>query len=125
MYDLFKVFNLDPSPSFKREFDQIDGAFSLNGTEYLFEAKWTTKQTGTNELTVFNNKIEESTLENTLGVFLSINGFSENARLRYANRRTSVILIEGVDLMSVLKGEIGFDELIEEKKKQASRFGKQ
>jgi len=125
MYDLFKVFNLDPSPSFKRDFDQIDGAFSLNSTEYLFEAKWTAHPIRTNDLTIFNSKIEESTLENTLGVFLSINGFTNEARSRYANRRTSVILIEGIDLMPVLKGDIGFDELIEDKKKQASRLGKQ
>lgn len=125
MYDLFKLFALDSSPSFKRDYDQIDGAFTLNGTEYLFEAKWTTKPTNTSDIDIFNSKIEGSTLENTLGVFLSINGFTNNAKLKYANRRASVIMIEGLDLMSVLKGDTGFDVLIETKKKHAARFGKQ
>ncbi len=125
MFDLFKLFDLDPTPSFKRDFDQIDGAFSLNGTEYLFEAKWTTQPTETKDVSIFNSKIEDSTLENTLGVFLSINGFTEKAKLKYANRRASVIMIEGIDLFSVLNGDIGFDELVENKKKQAARLGKQ
>lgn len=40
MYDLFELFDLDPKASFKNTGEQIDGAFSLEGTEYLFEAKW-------------------------------------------------------------------------------------
>ena len=35
MYELFELFDLDPKASFKNIGEQIDGAFSLEGTEYL------------------------------------------------------------------------------------------
>src|SRR5699024_4491436 len=37
MYELFELFDLDPKASFKNLGEQLDGAFSLEGTEYLFE----------------------------------------------------------------------------------------
>jgi hypothetical protein len=40
MYDVFELFDLDPKASFKIKGEQIDGAFSLDGTDYIFEAKW-------------------------------------------------------------------------------------
>lgn len=39
MYEMFELFDLDPKAAFKNLGEQIDGAFSLEGTEYLFEAK--------------------------------------------------------------------------------------
>ncbi|MDR9853686.1 hypothetical protein RJP21_08740 [Paenibacillus sp. VCA1] len=40
LYDIFELFDLDPKASFRNIGEQIDGAFSLDGTDYLFEAKW-------------------------------------------------------------------------------------
>jgi hypothetical protein len=40
MYDLFELFDLDPKASFRNTGEQIDGAFSSEGTDFLFEAKW-------------------------------------------------------------------------------------
>ncbi|MDR1850488.1 MAG: hypothetical protein LBQ75_10660, partial [Zoogloeaceae bacterium] len=37
MYELFNLFDLDPKASFRNLGEQIDGAFSLDGTEFLFE----------------------------------------------------------------------------------------
>ena len=37
---LFDLFDLDPKASFKIAGEQIDGAFSFEGTDYLLEAKW-------------------------------------------------------------------------------------
>jgi len=38
--DLFTLFDLDPKASFRIEGEQIDGAFTFDNTDYLFEAKW-------------------------------------------------------------------------------------
>jgi hypothetical protein len=40
---LFDLFDLDPKASFRITGEQIDGAFSFEGTDYLLEAKWQQK----------------------------------------------------------------------------------
>src|SRR5262249_13903839 len=77
MYDLFELFDLDPKASFRNTGEQIDGAFSFEGTEYLFEAKWQQELVNAADLDSFGSKVRRK-LENTLGVFLSINGFSQD-----------------------------------------------
>jgi len=77
MYDLFDLFDLDPKASFRHTGEQIDGAFALEGTDYLYEAKWQARLMGAAELDSFAAKVTRK-LENTLGVFLSINGFSDD-----------------------------------------------
>jgi hypothetical protein len=74
---IFELFDLDPKASFRNTGEQIDGAFRLEGTEYLFEAKWQKSPVGVQELDAFSSKVGRK-LDNTLGVFLSINGFSED-----------------------------------------------
>lgn len=39
MYDIFELFDLDPKVSFENKGEQLGGAFTLDGTDYLFEAK--------------------------------------------------------------------------------------
>lgn len=101
MYDLFELFDLDPKASFKNTGEQIDGAFSLEGTDYLFEAKWQKELVGVQDLDSFSSKVQRK-LDNTLGVFLSMNGFSSDGIVAHSTGRPSVILMDGTDLMAVL-----------------------
>lgn len=73
---LFELFDLDPKASFKIEGEQIDGAFTFDGVDYLFEAKWQNELVRANALDSLASKVQRK-LDNTLGLFLSINGFSE------------------------------------------------
>jgi len=122
MYDLFELFDLDPKASFRNTGEQIDGAFSLEGTDYLFEAKWQQALLGANELDAFSAKVERK-LENTLGVFLSINGFSPDGISAHSAARASIILMDGADLMAVLEERIDFVSLLLRKKRHASQTG--
>jgi len=124
LFQLFTLFNLDPTPPFKTKFDQIDGAFSFDGTEYLLEAKWTDGFSTTVELDAFDSQINSRTLDNTLGVFISINGFAPSAIEAYSNRRHRLLLVQGNELINILRGETSLPELLKEKKKQASRQSK-
>jgi len=56
MYDIFELFDLDPRASFRVVGEQIDGAFSLDGTDYLFEAKWQKARCGASDLDTFAAK---------------------------------------------------------------------
>jgi hypothetical protein len=124
MYDLFKHFNLDPKASFKNMGEQIDGAFILKETHhFLLECKWTKTPSEQADLVVFLNKVNTK-LQNTYGIFLSINGFSSNAIDTPKAGDNSILLVDGTDLFAVLDERICFTELITKKKTHAHRTGK-
>ena len=122
LYDLFELFDLDPKASFRNLGEQLDGAFSLDGTEYLFEARWRDEPSDIGQLDGFAGKVTRK-LENTLGVFLAINGFSADAVAAHSRARPSIILLDGADLMAVLEERIDFGTLLLRKKQHASRTG--
>ncbi|WP_218243652.1 hypothetical protein [Comamonas fluminis] len=122
MYELFELFDLDPKASFKNLGEQVDGAFSLEGTEYLFEAKWQKDLVNKADLAVFTDKVRTK-LENTLGVFLSINGFSADGVTAHQAGGASILLIDGADLMAVFEERIDFISLLLRKKRHAAQTG--
>lgn len=122
MYELFELFDLDPKASFKNLGEQIDGAFSLEGTEYLFEAKWQKELVNKADLAVFSDKVKTK-LENTLGVFLSINSFSQDGVAAHQAGGASIILMDGGDLMAVFEERIDFTSLLVRKKRHAAQTG--
>lgn len=122
MYDLFELFDLDPKASFRNTGEQIDGAFSLSGTEFLFEAKWRQDRSDASDLDTFAAKVKRK-LENTLGVFLSINGFAPDGIVAHSSGGAVIVLIDGADLMAVLEERIDFVTLLLRKKRHAAQTG--
>lgn len=122
MYDIFELFDLDPKASFRNIGEQIDGAFTLEGTEYLFEAKWQQEPIGGTGLDTFAGKIRRK-LENTLGAFLSVNGFSPDGVQLHSGTGAAMILLDGADLMAVLEERIDFVSLLLRKKRHGARTG--
>ncbi len=123
MYDLFELFDLDPKASFRNTGEQIDGAFALAGTEFLFEARWQKERIGAADLDVFASKVKRK-LENTLGAFLSINGFTEDGISAHSSGDLVVLLLDGADLMAVFEDRIDFVSLLMRKKRHAAQTGK-
>lgn len=101
MKDLFELFDLDPKASFKISGEQIDGAFTFDTTDYLFESKWQKEPVSGATIDSFKGKLSRK-LENTLGLFLSINGYSSEAIELHSNGRGTIILMDGQDLMAVM-----------------------
>lgn len=122
LYELFSLFDLDPKASFRNIGEQIDGAFTLEGTDYLFEAKWTERFINSEDLDSFKGKIGRK-LDNTLGLYLSINGFSEDAITIHSSGRSTMLLMDGVDLMAVLEGRIDFVSMLTRKRRHAAQTG--
>lgn len=122
LYDMFELFDLDPKASFRNTGEQIDGAFSLEGTDYLFEGKWQQDQVAIQDLDAFGGKIGRK-LDNTLGLFLSINGFSQDGVKAHSTGRPVIILMTGADLMAVLEERIDFVSLLLRKKRHAAQTG--
>ena len=60
---------------------------------------------------------------NTLGLFLSINGFTADGVTAHSLSGAVIILMDGADLMAVLEERIDFVALLLRKKRHAARTG--
>ncbi len=120
--ELFVLFDLDPRAAFRIEGEQIDGAFALDSTNFLLEAKWHTVPTPRIDLDAFAAKIADK-IENTLGLFLSINGFESTAVGKHSGKGTAMILMDGADLYAVLEGRIDLVDLLRRKYRHAAQTG--
>lgn len=101
---VFDLYDIPTERSFKRNEggEQIDGAFKLDGWYYLVECKWTQKLTDIRQLDSLYGKISRSGKQ-TLGLFLSMNGWSDNVcPLLKQNQDKSIVLMDGYDLRCVL-----------------------
>ena len=58
--NLFMLFDLDPKASFRIVGEQIDGAFTFDSTDYLFEAKWQKNTTDIGDLDAFSGKLSRT-----------------------------------------------------------------
>lgn len=119
---LFELFDLDPKASFKIKGEQIDGAFTFDGIDYLFEAKWQNELVRADALDSLSSKVQRK-LDNTLGLFLSINGFSPEGVAAHSSGRRVLLLMDGADIMAVLDGRIGLPELLKRKRRHAAQTG--
>ena len=120
--DLFAAHDLYPRGSFKITGEQIDGAFEFEGTQFLLEARWRKKRQGAEPLDAFSRKVERR-LENTLGMFISLEGFTDEGLTAFRKGRPAVILWEGEDLAVVLQGLIDFRELFKRKIRHGAQTG--
>ena len=122
MYDLFRLFDLDPKASFRITGEQIDGAFTLQALDYLFEAKWA-GLVAAKEMDVFASKVQRK-LDNTLGLMLSVDGFQSEGVEAHSKQRPVLLLMSGADLMAVFEGRIDFVDLLVRKRRHASQTGR-
>jgi len=122
LWDLFKAHDFNPRGSFRIIGEEIDGAFEFDMTQFLLEAKWQKKPVGAAPLDSFSKKVERK-LENTLGLFVALNGFTESGLGAFSGSRPSIILMDGEDLALVLQGLVDFHDLLKTKVRYASQTG--
>lgn len=120
--ELFVLFELSTKPSFKIIGEQIDGAFTFDGTDFLLEAKWQKELIPASALYAFGGKITNK-LKNTLGLFISIDGFSKDGIETNNPITKQMILMDGEDLMLIFDGRIQLNEMILLKRQHASQTG--
>jgi hypothetical protein len=86
------------------------------GDHYLLEVKWQEKPVNLNDLRGLDGAVGSS-LDNTLGLFVSINDFSSDAIESYSQgNRPRLICMDGGDLMAVLESRLEFPDLLLRKK---------
>ncbi len=115
---LFKLEEILVKESFRRNEggEQIDGAFELDGWYYLVECKWHTQLTGEQDIDGLLGKVRRSG-DQTLGAFISINGWSKNiVPLMKQNRDKRIFLVNGDDVQAVLSGKVKLINVLRAKK---------
>jgi hypothetical protein len=121
--ELFNHFEIEVESAFKLQGEQIDGSFNFLGDNYIFEAKWQDIVSANNQLYDFAFKIESNTLY-PRGIFLSINGYSEEAINRIThNKKPQLVLLDASDLLYILEGRMELDKLLKLKIKHAQTRG--
>ena len=116
--ELFNLFELETTSPYKIHGEQIDGSFILNGATYLVEAKWKA-QVDRSDLATFCYKVETK-FKTALGLLISIEGVTTEAVSQHFK---SIIVFDGVDMISVLEGLVTLPDLIARKKKKADETG--
>ncbi len=119
---LFRVNDFEVIKSFRRNRngEQIDGACKYDGNYYLIECKWQSKMSSHRDLDILFVEVLRSAI-NTMGLFISVNGWSEHAiYLLRQNTYKNIILMNGSDIEHVLKERVSLRELMEAKKRALS-----
>ncbi|QTH46465.1 hypothetical protein J4772_06285 [Cohnella sp. LGH] len=95
--------------------EQIDGAFKLDGWHYIVEMKWTTQVSGIRDLDSLSGKVLRSGKQ-TMGVFLSVNGWSSHVvDLIKQNPDKSILLMSGYDLRIALTRQVDLIKMLHKK----------
>lgn len=124
LYDMFVLFDLQPRSPFKVVGEQIDGAFVHDGDNFLLEAKWQSDPVQLHDIRDLDGAVRAG-LDNTLGLFVSINGFSADAITRYLQGgRPRIVCMTGEDLVTVTDGQFDLNQLLSRKRAIASQSGK-
>ncbi len=127
LFNIFRLYGIPVVGSFKRNEggEQIDGAFMLGDWYYLVECKWTEKLTDIRQLDSLSGKMTRSGKQ-TMGLLLSINGWSENVvPLLQQNTEKAIILMDGYDLRCVLDANfaVRLEHLLKAKLKHLNLHG--
>jgi hypothetical protein len=117
--EVFKLYDIPTKAPFRRSEggEQVDGAFKFQNNYFLVECKWTEHTSSIGDLDSLDGKVSRSGKQ-TLGLFLSINGWSRHlVRLAKQNTNKAIILMDGYDLRSSLCSEMNLSlaSIIEEK----------
>ena len=119
---LFELWDLEPRASYSIEHEQIDGAFTFRTDDYILEARWRAKPLQPKDLNDFRTKVDGKA-RNTLGLCISIAGFTDGAIEMHSRSRTPLVLMDGIDLMPILEGRIELTEVLKRKRRHAAETG--
>jgi hypothetical protein len=121
-FELLRVNEFQYTNPYKTNSEQIDGHFIYEKFDYLVEIKWTKNTTKQQDLSIFDGKIRGKA-QSTRGLFLSANGFDENAILKFSGDTPRIILMNGEDLSLILNATFNLFDAIKIKVDAIVRYG--
>lgn len=121
-YDLLDFFEVTNRRPYVVNGRQIDGSITVSGTTYLVELTFTREQTGAPDVDTILKKIHDKA-DNTMGIMVSISGYSETAISEASGPRTPVLLMDHRHLYLALRGTFTFGEIVDRVRRHASQTG--
>ncbi|NWE18693.1 hypothetical protein [Pseudomonas sp. P7548] len=101
---------------------QIDGSVTVDGTTYLIELKFTVAQAGAPDIDIFRGKVE-SKADNTMGLFLSMAGYSSVAVKEASGKKSTVLLLDASHMYLILTGGMHCLDVVRRVRRHASQTG--
>ena len=123
LWEMFEEAGFRPRLSYRPAGEEIDGSIWLHGRTVLIEAKWTKDPHPASSLYQFRGKVDGK-LVGTLGLFISIAGFSTDAvDALVAGKELNLILADGDDLRQIVNGQMSVTDALDLKFRAAGDAG--
>jgi hypothetical protein len=117
LLDFCEIQNRRPYVSAGR---QIDGSLTFEGTTYLIELKFTASQADAPDIDSLRSKVDDKA-DNTMGIVVSISGYSSVAMKQASGRKTTLLLLDASHLYFFLSGLLAFGDIISRVRRHASQ----
>ena len=121
-YDFLDLFDIDNRRPYVTDGRQIDGSLTHDGTTYLVELKFTSDQADATDIDSLRAKVEDKA-DNTMGILVSISGFSSVAIKGASGRRGLLLLFDAQHIYLCLSGALGFGDVISRIRRHAAQTG--
>lgn len=119
LLDFCEIQNRRPYVSAGR---QIDGSITFDGTTYLVELKFTGSQADATDVDSLRSKVDDKA-DNTMGILVSISGYSSVAITQASGRKTTLLLFDAMHIYLFLSGTLSFRDIISRVRRHASQTG--
>lgn len=121
-YDLLDYCEIQNRRPYVTNGRQIDGSLTLDGTTYLVELKFTSDQAAATDIDSLRAKVDDKA-DNTMGIMVSISGYSSVAIKDASGRQTKLMLLDAMHLYLFLSGSIEFSEIVSRVRRHVSQTG--
>lgn len=123
IYSVLLRDQLEPRIRIRRPGEEIDGSFYLEGTYLLLEAKWHAGPLPVSTIYEFKGKIDGK-LVGTLGVFISMSGYSKDAADALTwGKSINALLFDRDDMDAIILDRVGFKSMLKWKLRAAAEAG--
>jgi hypothetical protein len=119
-YDLVAFFEMTHRRPFVSGGRQVDGSITVEGTTYLVELKFTRQQANAPDVDNLLSKVNDKA-DNTMGIMVSMSGYSSPAILQASGRKTPLILMDFSHIYMVLGGTWMLPEVVSRLRRHASQ----
>lgn len=121
-YDLLDYCEVQNRKPYVNSGRQIDGSLTHDGTTYLVELKFTGSQADATDVDSLRSKVDDKA-DNTMGIMVSISGYSSVAVTQASGRKTALLLLDAMHLYLFLSGSLSFSDIVSRVRRHASQTG--
>lgn len=119
-YDLLAFCEIENRRPYVSSGRQIDGSLTLDGTTYLVELKFTAAQADAPDIDSLRSKVDDKA-DNTMGIMVSISGYSSVAIAQASGRKTTLLLLDASHLYLYMTGALSFNDVLARVRRHASQ----